>query len=117
MQTAVNALSKTGYMLSTGLLENAKTTARRESEHKGVNVTHLPPHALSLRSAPWVGDLKRTVASVRVGDDSGVAALAAVEQLSRAEDLRSAKDAFVSATESLTSWVAAAGLASKVKGL
>ena len=44
LQTAVNALSKTGSLLSAGKLDEAKTTARR--------ATHGPAHAAAAGALP-----------------------------------------------------------------
>jgi hypothetical protein len=65
-----------------------------------------------------VRELQRTITTVGgSASGSGEAAIAAVGELARAEDLGGAKASFVTASDALASWVSAAGLASKVKGL
>ena len=91
----MNALSKTGYLLSVGKLAEAQTTA----------------------SGPWVAELKRAVASTGAAGSSGDAALAALATLQRAASEDAAKVAYVATAKALNAWTAEAGLTRKLSGL
>ena len=95
LQTAVNALSKTGFLLAAGQLDEAKTTAE----------------------GPWVGDLKRVAASVGTGAAASASALSAVARLQRSTSLEQAKKDYVAAVGALEEFCTLAGVANKLKGL
>ena len=119
LQTAVNALSKTGSLLASGQLEEAKTVARcvscEQGEHTCAVTRLLTYHA---RSGLWVVDLKRVLAA-GPASLSGTAdkALAGVASLQKAGALGAAKANYVTAVAALEEWTTVAGVANKLKGL
>jgi len=97
LQTAVNALSKTGALLAADKLDEAKTLA----------------------SGAWVASLKRTVAASGAGEGPAAAAAltAALSSLPRSTSLAAAKTDYVAAVGAFKKWVVAAGLATKLTGI
>jgi hypothetical protein len=125
LQTAVNALSKTGSLLAAGTLDEAKTIARRariRADRRQHSTTRpdltRAPLCFPARSGPWVADVKRSAAAAgAAAQASSAALLTAVAALDRAASLPQAKADYVAAVAALRDLVAASGVAAKITGL
>ncbi len=133
LQTAVNALSKTGSLLAAGELAEAKTTARRAPRARdrrlracraGVRPSPRRAHAAltaaRARSGAWVAELNRVVKAASPSAEAstvGATLSGAVAALQRAASLGAAKTDYVAAVGALGEWLALSGLSAKVKGV